>query len=436
MIKPFGAKAARFIRRSPNEDATLNVLEGAIRSSKTWAINAKLVGLTSGIYSDWVWPGGIGLITAKSKQSARTNMLEDIFSIAGEGNYRYNQQSGQLILFGKKFLVCGASDESSWKAIRGSTVGLWIADEVGLYPKSFFEMALSRLSLKGSRAYGSTNPENPYHFLKTDYIDSNSKRDSGDFWSEKFLLDDNPNIDESVKARYRRQYTGVFHRRYILGEWCIAEGAIYRDVLSEGVWYDDQARPVGLLSPRGHLERWIAVDAGVMNPQVYLDIYDDGRTGWIEQEYYHEGRATKNTEGETVARRQKTDREYADDLINGSEEHGWPAFPKDQRLWPGVIIDPSAASFKAELMSRGVWVVDADNEVSNGIRRVSSMLALKKLRINRLKCPNTVRELQTYAWNEEKIKYGEEEPIKSHDHCPDAIRYWVNTRVQDFRIAA
>lgn len=426
-IRPFGAKAARFIRRSPNEDATLNVLEGSIRSGKTWGIDAKLIGLVSGAYTDWTWPGGIGLITAKSKQSARTNMLEDIFSIVGDENYRYNQQSGILTLFGRKFLVCGASDESSWKAIRGSTVGIWIADEIGLYPKSFFEMALSRLSLKGSRGYGSTNPENPYHFLKTEYIDSNEKRQTRDFWSEKFLLEDNPNLDESVKARYRRQYTGVFHRRYILGEWCIAEGAIYRDVLSDRVWYDDLTRPVGLLAPRGHQERSIAVDAGVMNPQVYLDIYDDGRTGWVENEYYHDGRATN---------RQKTDREYADDLINGSAEHGWPGFPKDQRQWPCVIIDPSAASFKAELVTRGVWVVDAENEVSNGIRRVAAMLSLGKLRIHREHCPNCAREMQTYAWNEEKMKYGEEEPLKSHDHCPDGVRYWANTKVQDFRIAA
>lgn len=376
---------------------------------------------------DWTWPGGEGLITAKSKVTAQANVLNNIFSIIGPSNYRYNRASGELKLFGKPFRVIGASDESSWESILGATVGLWLADEVVVYPKSFFDMAMSRMSLVGSKAYATTNPGNPYHYLKREYIDDLDKQRCGDFWYANYSFEDNPNLAQSVRERLRRTYTGIFYRRYILGDWCMAEGAIYRDSISEANYYDDETRPVALLSHRGHREHWIAIDVGTMNPQVYLDIYDDGHTIWWEREYYWDGRE-RNL--------QKTDKEYADDLILGNRMLGWPGFPADRRLWPGVIVDPSAASFKTELMARGVVVIDADNEVDNGIRKVAALLNQRRIRIHKNNCPNAVRELQTYAWDPKKAEGGKEVPIKSHDHCPDAGRYHVNTRVGDWRIAA
>jgi PBSX family phage terminase large subunit len=418
MIRPFGIKNARFIRRSPANDAKINILEGAVRSAKTWGLNAKLVSMLSGAYPDWSWPGGIGLITAVSKTTAKTNMLNDIFSIVGQKRYRYNQQSGELILCGRPFLVCGAKDEGSWKFIRGATVGVWIGDELTVYPRSFFDMALSRLSLPGSKMYGTTNPGNPYHYLKTDYLDRQELRNKGELWSEHFTLDDNPNLDERTKESFRRMYTGVFYRWYILGEWCLAEGAIYRDSLADETFYDDETRPVGLLGSGGYAERWIAIDVGTVNAFAALDIYDDGDTLWVEKELYWDSRK----EG-----RQKTNAEYADDLI---------AFMgADPRQRPGVIIDPSAASFRAELVSRGLYVADAENEVLEGIRKVSGMLARRKIRIHR-RCVNLGREMQTYAWDEKKSDKGTEQPIKKGDHACDALRYHVSTRVNDWRLAA
>lgn len=426
LVKPFGLKCARFIRRSPAEDAKINILEGAVRSAKTWGVNAKLIGMVSGAYLDWKWPGGIGLITAVSKTTARTNMLSDIFALVTEKHYRYNQQSGELILFGKPFLVCGAKDEGSWKFIRGATVGLWVADELTVYPRSFFDMALSRLSLPGSKMYGTTNPGSPYHYLKTEYLDREELRLKGELWSEHFVLDDNPNIDERTKESFRRMYTGVFHRWYILGEWCLAEGAIYRDVMADSVFYDDETRPVALLNPGGYSEHWVTCDYGTTNPMVFIDVYDTGDVLYFEREYYWDSKQMS---------RQKTDAQYADDLING-DGRNWPGFGPERRLWPGVILDPSAASFKAELMNRGVFVTAADNEVEDGIRRVSSMLARGKLKIHRKNCPNGVREMQTYAWDDKKSEKGKELPLKSHDHFPDAARYYIQTRINDWRIAA
>src|SRR5438270_3081627 len=62
--------------------------------------------------------------------------------------------------------------------------------------------------------------------------------------------------------------------------------------------------------------------------------------------------------------RQNTDSEYADDLAKFIG-------PQNDAM---VIIDPSAASFKAEMMKRGIWYVDADDDVSDGIRIASMVL--------------------------------------------------------------
>jgi PBSX family phage terminase large subunit len=411
-LKPFGEKAHRFAFRRPAEDRRITILEGAVRSSKTWAMIMKILVLCKYEVQ------GQRLVTGASKGTIKANVLDDLFEIVGEKNYDYNQQSGELRLFETWWRVIGGKDEGSEKFLRGSTVGVAVSDELTLMPKSFVFMLLSRLSPEGARWYATTNPDSPYHYVKSDIIEN---PDLKDYLEVIHLgLEDNPNLTDDYKEFIRRSYTGVWYQRFVLGLWVMAEGAIYRDVLTEDTYYDDATRPVGLLSRGGHVERWIPLDYGTTNALAAIDIYDDGDTVWADREHYYDSRA----EG-----RQKTDSEYADDLIRFIGGG-------DPRTWPGIIIDPSAASFRAELLNRGLYVIDADNEVVDGIRRVSTMLGRKKLRINRQGCPNGVREMQTYSWNEKKSETGNEQPVKKYDHWPDACRYYVKTRIGDWRLAA
>ena len=410
-LKPFGGKAHRFAFRLPVLDKRITILEGAVRSSKTWALIIKIL-----ILCKYDVPGQ-RLITGVSKGTIKANVLNDLFEIVGDRNYDYNQQSGELRLFETWWRVLGAKDEGSEKALRGATVGVAVSDELTLMPKSFVFMLLSRLSPEGARWYASTNPDSPYHYVKTDLIDN---ADLVNYLEVIHLgLDDNPNLTDDYKEFIRRSYTGVWHDRFVLGLWVLADGAIYRDVLTEDTYYEDATRPIGLLNAGGHIERWLAVDYGTSNALAAIDIYDDGTTVWAEREYYWDSRKQG---------RQKTDAQYADDLT---------AFAGgDVRHWPGVIIDPSAASFRAELINRGFYVVDADNEVADGVRRVSTMLSRKRLRIHRTNNPEGIREMQTYAWDECKGEHGDEKPVKKHDHYPDALRYFVQTRINDWRLAA
>jgi hypothetical protein len=122
--------------------------------------------------------------------------------------------------------------------------------------------------------------------------------------------------------------------------------------------------------------------------------------------------------------RQKTDAEYADDLARfiGPQHNA------------KVIIDPSAASFKAEMIKRGIWHADAEDDVNEGIRVSSMILNQRLVRFCRQTTVKTVQEMQTYAWDTKAAQQGEEKPLKHHDHGPDAFRYFAKTEVPYWRL--
>lgn len=411
-LLPFGDRYLDFIERDPAEDKPLNILTGSVRSAKTWAMIPKIVSLLS-------YPvKGRRIITGASKTTIFENVLNDLFDVIGPSNYTWSAHSGVLTLFGQRWRVIGAKDEGSEKYIRGSTIGVAYCDELSLMPQQFFQMLLTRMSPKGARFYATTNPDSPHHWLKETVLDKAEIQQ--DLYQQSFTLEDNPNLDEAYKERTKRTYTGVFYQRFILGLWVLAQGAIYRDVLSAENYYTNATRPSTLLAQNGHVEHWIAVDYGTVNPCVFIDIYDDGNVAWWDREYYWDSRETHL---------QKTDAQYADDLM----EFIGPNV--DPRWWPGIIVDPSAASFKVELNRRGLMVLDAENTVASGINRVSTMLSRKKIRINIDNTKMGVREMQNYSWDEKEAKSGgTERPIKSHDHYPDAGRYWCETRIPDWRL--
>ena len=94
--------------------------------------------------------------------------------------------------------------------------------------------------------------------------------------------------------------------------------------------------------------------------------------------------------------------------------------------WCGAIVDPSAASFIAELRSRGAYVVPADNDVLNGIRKTASLIEKRKIKINKNKCHALLEEMGVYSWDMKAAEHGVEKPVKEYDHSLDALRYYVN----------
>lgn len=299
-----------------------------------------------------------------------------------------------------RFYVFGGRDESSASLIQGLTLAGVLLDEVALMPRSFVEQALARCSVNGSKLWFNCNPEGPKHWFRQEWI---LHPDEKKALYLHFTLDDNPGLSDEIKARYKSMYAGIFYKRFILGQWALADGVIY-DMLDENEnFYRPGEEPADM---RWVSNRTIACDYGTTNPCVFLDILDDGETIRIDREYRWDSRKEY---------RQKTDKEYADDLAS--------FMGKNQCT---VLVDPSAASFIAELKSRGFLVKAANNNVLDGIRKTATLIQQRVIKIS-TECTGLHEELSSYMWDTKASQHGEEKPVKEMDHAPDALRYYVNS---------
>lgn len=313
--------------------------------------------------------------------------------------------------YGKKnvFYPFGGKDESSQDLVQGLTAAGALFDEVALMPESFVNQATGRCSEPGAKLWFNCNPDGPSHWFKTGWLDRSVEKK---LLHLHFTMDDNPSLSAERREYFSSLWSpgSVFYKRYILGLWVQAEGAIY-DMFSDECLVEDN-----FLLP-GHFakaSRYIAIDYGTQNATVFLDIVDTGKEVYVVDEWYHSGRSSGV---------QKTDSQYADAL---KEFAGNKPIQR-------IIMDPSAASFRAELRQRGWRIKDADNEVIDGIRLVGSLFSTGLLKIHK-RCKNLVRELQSYVWDTSPTEKGNEKPVKKDDHGPDALRYFCQTIVKPRRL--
>lgn len=135
------------------------------------------------------------------------------------------------------------------------------------------------------------------HWFKLNWIDKRKKKR---LLYLHFTMDDNLSLSEKVKERYQSMYVGVFYLRYIKGLWAVAEGLIYT-MLTDANLYSDEERPPAL---KNIASKCITVDYGTTNPCVFLEVWDDGETLWIDREYRWDSRSE---EAQRTGNPQKTD---------------------------------------------------------------------------------------------------------------------------------
>ena len=396
MIKwqPFSPKALDFLA---NSDARLNILHGSVRSSKTINCSVRwLVYLQNG-------PQGDLCMVGKTAATLQRNVLNDIFDIVGPRNFKWvNKQQGELILLGRRVYCFGANNEDAETKLRGATFAGAYCDEVTLYPQSVFNQLMSRLSVKGAQCFCSTNPDSPYHWFYVDYI-TNPKIDNKKIWH--FTMDDNPSLNPDYVRDLKQMYTGMWYDRFILGKWCVAEGAIY-DMFDERHHVIDTKK---YMEARKMPFKYVAAcdygTSSVMSWGLYVK-YVDGVILKIKEYYYDAAKQGL----------QKTDGQFAEEFVE------WLG-----GIRPTVVyVDPSAASWKVELAVRGYNVQNADNDVINGIRVVSTALSRRRYFID-VSCVNTKLEYQSYSWDAKAQEKGIDKPIKKNDHTCDTDRYFIYT---------
>ena len=380
-----------------NSDARLNILDGSVRSGKT------VSSIVAWIYFVKQAPPGELLMTGKTERTLKRNVLDPLVAMVGSRHCKLNKGTGELSLFGRRVYLAGANDERAEAKIRGMTLAGAYCDEITLYPESFFTMLLSRLSVPNARLIGTTNPDSPYHWLKINYLDRENELNLK-HWH--FTLDDNPNLDPAYVEALKKEYTGLWYKRFIQGLWVQAEGAVY------DMW--DESKHVVSKVPHPHdCDRLIAGgDYGTSNPTTMQLIGRHGGRWYVLREYYFDSKK---------AGHQKTDAQYADDV------EAWLGDVRDRVT---IYLDPAAASFILQLRSRGLHVIEADNAVLDGIQLISRLLADDKLFVHE-SCIHLRREFASYVWDQKAQQRGEDKPLKKNDHALDAVRYALYTHLQN-----
>ena len=400
------------------------ICHGAVRSGKTMALTIGFF-----LWSMASFNGQVFALCGKTVGALRRNLLLPLPGwLGGIFKITENRSENKLtVRLGNRkntYFLFGGQDEASCALIQGITLAGALLDEAVLMPRSFVEQTAARCSVEGAKLWFSCNPESPEHWFYREWI---CKAEEKRMLSLHFTMDHNPSLSRSVKDRYKRLYSGVFFRRFVLGQWCAAQGRIYDfqreshcvdgDFVNAWVrgekistFFDDfgvistepQAsgdissllrRNTDFSTPlryarndRREPVRWyISVDYGTRNPFSAGLWAVRGAVAVRVAEYYHDGRRTGIL---------KTDEEYADALENLAGE----------RCIEFVVIDPSAASMIAVLRKRGRFSVrKAKHAVVPGIRLVSSLLKKGRLLISR-DCENAIREFSQYVWQEDDAR--------------------------------
>lgn len=229
-FRPFSKKQRKVLnwwcRSSPVRDYNGIIADGAIRSGKSVAMSLSFV-----IWAMSEFEACNFAMCGKTIGSFRRNVLFWLKLMLRSRGYSVSEQRTENLVIVRRrnvenyFYVFGGKDERSQDLIQGITLAGVFFDEVALMPESFVNQATGRCSVDGSKFWFNCNPGSPAHWFKTGWIDK--RRDKRLLYLH-FTMDDNLSLSEAVKERYRGMYTGVFFKRYILGEWKSADGVIYR----------------------------------------------------------------------------------------------------------------------------------------------------------------------------------------------------------------
>lgn len=386
----------------------INILHGSVRSGKTW--------ISLVLWAFWMLTmpeDAAYLMVAKTLTSLRRNCLDLLETLVGKSNFSYSLAAKQAVLFGRTVYLEGVNDARAESKIRGMTLQGAYCDELTLFTQDFFTMLLSRLSMPEAKLFGTTNPDSPNHWLKSEYLDRSQELD---LMEMRFTINDNEFLDPEYVRQLKREYTGVFYERFILGNWVIAEGLVYS-------MFSEKEHVVHVLPEccahpeKGQGEYYISVDYGTKNPfSAGLWCVSGGGATRIA-EYYYDGRKSKKP---------RTDEEHYAALEKLIRHEVWNSGRRTVESYPiqCVVIDPSAASMIECIRRHGSFSVRAaKNDVIPGIGITGSLLAAGKLKIH-ADCKDCIREFGIYSWDE---KAKGDQVIKENDHAMDDTRYFCYT---------
>ena len=365
---------------------------GAVRSSKT---TYTLIGLAMA-HTAGNLPPGLKLFLANSLSAFERNVGPILTAI--DPTARPTHGGKKWYWLGEVWEVIGVPNITAEAKLRGATISTVYADELSTYPEAVYRQLRQRTAL----LIGTTNPETPAHWL---HAELNAK----DVEVVTFKLFDNPHLTperiEHIETA-NRQAGAHYYDRNVLGLWVSAAGRIWtppQTALTEIPPDPDSETIVGTV---------IGVDYGDSSPTCAIEITVTPERMVAVGEWWRDPKHAG----------QRSPDEQASSLTKAWNHLEW------SHPWKRiqVYVDPSAAGMITSLKRHGWGVRKAKNEVRSGIHRVANLLSMGRLQIMPSRCPELMREMDSYTWDKPTAT-GLERPMKEADHACDALRYAVRS---------
>lgn len=226
------AKQKKFMIDSNRLKARITLLYGSVRAGKTYIALLWFVMfvLTRSVTEEF-------LMIGKTLTTLKRNSLNLLQSLVREKNFTYSMSAKEGRLFGRTVWLEGADNEAAESKIKGMTLAGIYADELTEIPKAVTMQCFARISRPGARFIGTTNPDDPENYVNQEIILNPLINKH----VEKFTIDDNTFLDPAYVAEIKKEFTGVFYERFILGNFVRAEGVIFRQFADDpGKWILDK----------------------------------------------------------------------------------------------------------------------------------------------------------------------------------------------------
>ena len=376
-----------------HDDFDMLVLTGAIRSGKTFIDNllfifelrrvAEMAKANHDKHPQYILAGASSDTISKNVIISCENQFGINFKLDRHGHYS---------LFGVDITPVSTKTLGGLAGARGFTAYGGYVNEATLGVEPVFQEIQQRCSIDGARLIVDTNPDNPEHWFKKDYLDNKNPKTR--MLQFHFTIDDNTHLSkryiEGIKARTP---SGMFYERAILGLWVSGDGAVYRDFDERKmVVSDDEIKSI---------KKYVAgVDWGYQHYGSIVVFGLDDEDNWYLVEEHTE---------------QYKEIDYWTKIAHQLQKKYGQGMP--------FYCDTARTEFIDHFKHEGINAQYGWKSVVPGIEIVARQMKAGHFFVKRSAPVKFLDEIYNYRWDDKT----EDAVVKENDDCMDACRYAIAT---------
>ena len=379
-----------------HDDFDMMILVGAIRSGKTFIDNllfiyelrrtARLAKANRDKHPQYILAGATSDSIHKNVIVSCENQFGVEFKLDRHGHYK---------LWGVDIVPVSTKTIAGLANARGFDSYGGYVNEATMGVEPVFQEILQRCSKDGARVIVDSNPDQPQHWFKTDYIDNNDPKTKKITFH--FTIDDNTHLSkryiEGIKARTP---SGMFYERAILGLWVSGDGAVYRD-------FDERKMVVPKAKLPHIVKYYCGVDWGFDHKGV-ITVWGDDAKGNVYMIEEHTSQFKYISYWVNVAKKIQ-------------EKYG-----KGITFW----VDSARPDNYSEFLRAGINARNADKARMAGVERVAEYMKQGKFFAVKESMDQFLNEVYQYVWDENTG-----EPKKENDDVLDSCRYAIFNEHKD-----